>query len=99
MGEKRIIGRNEIRKVESLCNLGFTKNAKLNDKIDKINSKNRQLNKLGKIKHSISFNDFYSTKKEKNILKGTLVPNLIKLNDMGSQKMTFEDAISRIIKK
>ena len=99
VGEKRIIGRNEIRKVESLCNLGFTKNAKLNDKIDKINSKNRQLNKLGKIKHSISFNDFYSTKKEKNILKGTLVPNLIKLNDMGSQKMTFEDAISRIIKK
>ena len=77
LGERRIVERERIHKVKSLCDYGFIKNEYLNRQIDKINNKNKQLNKLSRSVEIIPNHN----KKEINPLKGTLVENLFSLKN------------------
>ncbi len=81
MEEKRIIERKKINKVKSLCNLGYQENEFINKQMDKINNKNKELNKLDKSMENIPNDDSFSVKNNKNILKGSLLPNLLSFKD------------------
>ena len=81
MEKKRIIERKKINKVKSLCNLGYQENEFINKQMDKINNKNKELNKLDKSMENIPNDDSFSVKNNKNILKGSLLQNLLSFKD------------------
>ena len=101
MGEKRLIERETINKVKSLCNSGFKKNEYLNKEMNKINNKNSSLNKLSKTIDFSSNDDFNisnnSINKQNYYIRGSLLPKLISLKDENIYKISLNNSKNKII--
>ena len=101
MEERRIIERETINKVKSLCILGFKKNEYLKKEMNKINYKNNEINKLNK---TIDFNindDYYfsnnSINKKKYFVRGNLLPKLVSLKDENLYKISLNNSLDKIL--
>lgn len=95
MDKRRIIERKTINKVKSLCILGYKKNEYLNKEMNKINSKNNELNKLNKtIDYNIN-DDFYLSNNQINkqnyFAQGGLLPKLFSFKDENLYKITLNN--------
>ena len=96
MEGRRIIERETIHKVKSLCNIGYQKNEFVNKEIDKINSKNKGLNKLDKSLEYVPNDDFLDLKRQSNLLKGSLLPKLLSLRDESYRKINVGNSLNKI---
>lgn len=88
--KKRQIERKVINKVNSLCDIGYKKNEYLKYKMDLINKKNSDLNKLNKLNKSINYipnNDMCNNRNNNNPFIGSLVPKLISLKNDSLKKV------------
>ena len=95
MGRRRIIERKRIDEINSLCENGYRKKEYLKSKIDIINSKNKEMNKLNQSSDYLP-NDNYYMIKNNNELKGTLVPKLISLKKEAEKKIKIGSSLNNI---
>ena len=91
MVKKRQIERKVINKVNSLCDKGYKKNEYLKNKMDLINKKNSDLNKLNKSINYIPHYDINNNRNNNNPFIGTLVPKLISFKDDSLKKVIIDN--------
>lgn len=84
LGRRRVIEWKRIKKVNSLCYIGFRKNEYLKKQIDIINNKNDRISKSNDI---IINDNFYDNKNNKSMLMGNLVPKLISLRNVNEKNI------------
>jgi len=93
MGRRRIIERKRIDEINSLCETGFRKKEYLKNKIDIINLKNKEMNKLNQ---SCDFLPSDNMIKNDNGLKGTLLPKLISLKKEAEKKIKIGTSLNNM---
>ena len=91
MVKKRQIESKVINKVNSLCDNGYKKNEYLKNKMDLINKKNSDLNKLNKSINYIPHYDINNNRNNNNPFIGTLVPKLISFKDDSLKKVIIDN--------